>query len=63
MANQCKKCGAELGGQFSEVEESGELVIVDKQTEQPLVLNQGDKLCTNCSGGVIYYRRVPGQYE
>lgn len=58
---ECKKCGSELSNQYSEVEESGELVIVDKQTEQPLVLNKGDKLCKNCSDGVVYYRRVPGQ--
>ncbi len=55
----CKKCGAELTGQHSEMLESRELVIVDKQTEQPLVLHKGDKLCSVCgsSQAVDYYRR------
>ncbi len=54
----CKKCGVEVSSEYSEVEESGELVAVDKQTQEPLVLNEGDKLCNNCSLLVNYYRRI-----
>lgn len=56
----CKKCGVDLAGQYSEVTENRELVIVDKQTEQPLVLHKGDKLCSACgsSQAVDYYYRA-----
>lgn len=58
MPDKCKKCGKAVETNYSEVEESGEIVIVDKQTGQPLVLNKGDKLCSVCMGSVDYYRRI-----
>ena len=57
---KCKKCGTELQLPYSEVETSRELVIVDRQTQEALVLYKGDKLCSVCgsSEAVDYYRRV-----
>ena len=54
----CKKCGAEVTNEYAEAEESGEIVVVDKQTQETLVLNKGDKLCKTCSQLVDYYRRI-----
>jgi len=57
---KCKKCGTELQSSSSEIETSRELVIVDRQTQEPLVLYKDDKLCSVCGSlqTVDYYRRV-----
>lgn len=59
MPEQCKKCGNNnVQTPYSVIEESRDLVVVDKQTQQPLVLNEGDVLCSVCANGVDYYRCI-----
>jgi len=57
-ATVCKKCGKEIGGQYSEVEKNREIVVVDEGTQQATILNKDDCLCPACSRVVTYYRRV-----
>ncbi len=60
MSDKCKICEVSLETHvaYTSVNESGELVIVDRRTQKAYALNEDDSLCEECSGNVDYYRRV-----
>ncbi len=56
MEKKCKNCGQRVGGRYSEVNKSRELVAVDEQKNKAIILNKGDCLCETCGKVVTYYR-------
>lgn len=58
MEKKCKRCWAELDGNCVEVMESRLYVVVDEESEEAIILNEGDCLCVSCNRLVTYYRRL-----
>ena len=58
---KCRKCGKPIyfaDANYTRIDVSRELVIVDKDTNEAWALNEGDQLHTACLTKVAYYRRV-----
>ncbi len=60
MSDKCKICEVSLETHvaYTSVNESGELAIVDRRTQEAYALNKDDRLCNECGKNADYYRRI-----